>query len=239
MSAALALASRLADDIENFELGHCGPSDDPEKQYVYTAAFRDLAVRFVGAIKRIGDPDLSAMLDGLNTNPKNIVESHYLWAQLGVVIDALRELTEDPNYAATVAANLAFLDHEALARLKAVESGRLDCSKLIRMCEELNDAYSRANFISATLLIKAIMNHVPPVFHVETFAQVVANAGRSVKSILGRLENEARPVADLHTHIQMRTSESLPSKNQLEPYKAAFEVLIHQIIARMAGDDEE
>lgn len=236
MSAALTLAVRLADEIDNFPLGRCGPSDDPDMQYAYTAGFRDLAVRFVGAVKRIGDPNLSAMLEGLNTDPEYIVQAHDLRAQLSVVIDALREAAEDPDYAATVAANQAFLDQETLARLKAVESTSLDCSRLIAMCEELNDAYARANYISATLLIRAIMNHVPPVFQAQTFAQVVANAGRSVKHILGRLEQEARPVADLHTHILMRASEGIPSKNQLEPYKAPFEVLIHEVIAHLAAE---
>jgi hypothetical protein len=52
MTAALDLAIKLADEIEQFPLEKCGPSDDSDVQYAYTAAFRDIARRFVGASKR-------------------------------------------------------------------------------------------------------------------------------------------------------------------------------------------
>ena len=59
MSTPLELSIKLSDEITNFPLGKCGPSDDPDMQYAYTCSFRDLVIRFVSAIKRIGDPDLS------------------------------------------------------------------------------------------------------------------------------------------------------------------------------------
>ena len=37
--AALSLATRLADELDQFPLGRCGPSDDPDMQYAYAAAF--------------------------------------------------------------------------------------------------------------------------------------------------------------------------------------------------------
>jgi hypothetical protein len=104
------------------------------------------------------------------------------------------------------------------------------------MCEELNDAYARGNFISSALLLRAIMNHVPPVFGTATFSEVVAQAGRSVKAILARLNEEARPIADLHTHFLMRGTEHLPTKNQLEPYKAGFEVLMQEVLVSLSSD---
>jgi hypothetical protein len=83
-----------------------------------------------------------------------------------------------------------------------------------------------------TLLIRAVMNHVAPIFGEQTFAGVVASSGKSVKAILSRLEDGARPIADLHTHMHIRQRESLPSKNQIEPYKASFEILVQEIVAR-------
>ena len=65
MSAALSLATQLADEIEQFPLGNCGPSDDSDMQYAYVSAFRDIVKRFVAAVKRIGDPDLSSLVAGL------------------------------------------------------------------------------------------------------------------------------------------------------------------------------
>ena len=228
MSAALQLAIQLADEIEQFPLGKCGPSDDPDMQYAYCAGFRDVAKRFVAAIKRVGDPDLSAAVADLNTSPDYISEAHELRADLYVAIDILREAVQDPNYAAMAAANGAFLSPDVLLRLKATGATRLDPLKLVRMCEELNDAYARANYISAALLLRAAINHVLPVFGVEAFSEVVAQSGRSIKAVLSRLNEDARPIADLHTHLLMRSNEHLPTKNQLEPYKSAFEVLVQE-----------
>jgi hypothetical protein len=105
---------------------------------------------------------------------------------------------------------------------------------LVRICEELNDAYARANYISAALLLRATINHVPTAFGVEMFGEVVAQSSRSIKAILGRLNEDARPIADLHTHLLMRRNDQLPSKNQLEPYKAAFELLIQEVIVKLS-----
>jgi hypothetical protein len=236
MTAALSLAIRLADEIEHFPLSECGPSDDPDKQYAYTAGFRDIAKRFVAAAKRIGDPDLSDLVSGLDTSPQWISEAHHLRAELYVVIDTLKEASQDPHYAANAASNAAFLRTEVLLRLKAVQGARLDPSKLVKMCEELNNAYARGNYISSALLLRAIINHVPSVFGANTFSEVVSQAGRSIKAILARLNDDARPIADLHTHILMRQTEHLPTKNQLEPYKTSFEVLIHEVLARLSNE---
>jgi hypothetical protein len=181
-------------------------------------------------VKRIGDPDLSNLVVSLDTNPELISEAHDLRAELFVAIDAMREASKDPSYAANAASNAAFLNTEVLIRLKAVNSARLDPRKLVKMCEELNDSYARGNYICSALLLRAIINHVPPVFGGSTFADVVAQAGRSVKTILARLNEEARPIADLHAHLLMRQSEHLPTKNQLEPYKASFEVLLQEVL---------
>jgi hypothetical protein len=234
MTAALSLAIELADEIERFPLGECGPSDDPDKQYAYVAGFRDIAKRFVAAVKRIGDPDLSDLVSGLDTSPQWISDAHNLRAELYVVIDTLKEASQDPNYAANAASNAAFLNTEVLLRLKAVQGARLDPGKLVKMCEELNDAYARGNYISSALLLRAIINHVPSVFGASTFSEVVSQSGRSIKAILARLNDDARPIADLHTHILMRQTEHLPTKNQLEPYKASFEVLIQEVLASLS-----
>ncbi len=236
MVKPLDLAMRLCDEITYFPLGDCGPSDDPDMQYAYTSSFRDLVIRFVSAIKRIGDPDLSELVTSIDLNISNYIsEAHLLKAEIQTVIDRLSEVSSDPQYGVSFASNSVFLNLEVLRDLKSIKSSRLDIGKLTKLCEELNDAYARANYISSVLLIRAVLNHVPPVFGKTNFNDVVGQAGRSVKAILQLLNQEARPIADLHTHILMREKESLPSKNQIEPYKAAFEVLIQEVIAKLAN----
>jgi len=236
MKSPLELTMELANKVIEFPLGECGPSDDLDKQYAYTAGFRDIAKRFVGAIRRIGDPDLSAMVENLDTSPELIDQAHELRANLLVVIDSLQEAASDPDYQTSVAKNSAFLDTGILTTLTSIRGRRLDTKKLAKMCAELNDAYARGNYITCLLLLRAIMNHIPPVFGASKFSQVVSNSGKSEKKMLSQL-NEARPIADLHNHILMRETELLPTRNQLEPYKPYFEILI-QIVIRKLKDSK-
>lgn len=223
MSSALSLALQLVDEIEKFPLGECGPSDDSDMQYAYVAGFRDIAKRFVGAVKRIGDSNLSNLVSDLDTSPESIREAHDLRADLYVLIDDLRAAAQDPDYVASAATRSAFIHPDVLLKLKTAKSSRLDPGKLVRMCEELNDAYGRGNYISSALLLRAIINHVPSVFGANRFSEVVAQSGRSIKATLTQLE-EARPIADLHTHLLMGKNEHVPTMNQLEPYKPSFEI---------------
>lgn len=233
MHTALSQAIKFADEIENFPLGNCGPSDDPDKQTAYVYAFRDIAKRFVASAKRIGDPDLSSMIDNLDTSPDFITGAYDLRAELFGIIDYLREVSVNPNYQMEAVNNAAFLNTEVLFELKSIKNKKFDTKKLVKYCEELNDSYGRANYLSCALLIRAIMNHIPPIFQAEKFSQVVANSGRSIKAVLTHLEDQARPIADLHTHILIRSKEQLPSKHQIEPYKASFEILIQEIIVKL------
>jgi hypothetical protein len=233
MSTALDRALQLGTEIEQFPLGKCGPSDDPDKQTGYIYGFLDLARPFVSAVRRIGDPDLSEQVSALNLNIDYITDAYTLQAELQGVIDHLRELSSDPTYGAMVESNTAFLEPSVLAKLRGTTSSIFDFTKLVRFCEELNDAYGRGNYLSCVLLLRAVMNHVPPVFGCRTFAEVAAQSGKSLKAIFERLEDNARPIADLHTHALIRGKESLPTKHQVEPYKASFEVLIQEVIARV------
>jgi hypothetical protein len=223
----------LANEIEGFPLGKCGPSDDPDKQTSYVYGFLDLVRPFVAAVKRIGDSDLSDQVSKLELDISYITEAYTLQAELQGVIDHLREASADPTYSSTVKSNSAFLETSVLGALRQAKSQKFDCAKLVRFCEELNDAYGRGNYLSCALLMRGIMNHVAPVFGCQTFAQVVAQSGKSLKTVFERLEDNARPIADLHTHATIRAKESLPTKHQVEPYKASFELLIQEVIVRV------
>ncbi len=232
MSPKLKLVLKLADELATFKLENCGPSDDPDKQTAYLAAWNDIAIRFVAAGRRLGDPELTKMLEAVRATPGYIVEAYTQRANLLATLDYLKEVADEPSYENDLVLNTAFVAPELIAELRAAHPAQFDFKKLIAFCEELNDAYRREAYLSTALLIRAVINHVPPVFGQTTFAAVVAHAGRSIKPMLERLENEARPVADLHTHILMRARESLPTKNQVEPFKGAFELLLHEVLAR-------
>lgn len=233
MPTALERALQLAGAIEEFPLGKCNPSDDLDMQWAYLTDFIDLVRPFIAAVKRVGDPDASEMLAPFEASPDHISYAYEYKANLQGVIDYLREATSDASYAGSVRANSFFVDEGTLRELRSTSSAEFDLRKLVRFCEELNDAYSRANYLSSVLLIRAVMNHVPPVFACRTFGEVTAQASKSLKAVFERLEDSARPIADLHTHALIRKKESLPTKHQVEPYKAGFELLIQEVIVRV------
>jgi hypothetical protein len=230
MATALERALDLCREIEQFPLGRCGPSDDPDMQTGYLYSFLDMARPFVAAVKRIGDPDLSEQVAKLDLSIEYITDAYTLKAELQGVIDHLREVSADPTYGQSVKSNMAFLEPSVLAKLREIKPQKFDFIKLVQFCEELNDAYGRGNYLSCVLLIRAVMNHVPPIFGLNTFADVTAQSGRSLKSIFEQLEDNARPIADLHSHALIRNRENLPTKHQVEPYKASFELLIQEVI---------
>jgi hypothetical protein len=232
MVTALERALELAKEVEQFPVEHCSPSDDPDKETAYVYGFLQEARPFEAAIRRIGDPDLSDQVSGLNLDISYITEAYTLKQRLLGVIDHLRELSSDPSYGRSIRSNAAFLDPGVLEILRKTTSHKFDFAKLVRFCEELNDAYGRGNYLSCVLLIRAVMNHVPPVFACRNFAEVTAQSGRSLKAVFERLEDSARPIADLHTHALIRAKELLPTKHQVEPYKASFELLIQEVITR-------
>jgi hypothetical protein len=122
-----------------------------------------------------------------------------------------------------------FLDSNLIADFKSLINPQFDPKKLIVYFEELNKNYRAGNVISCILLIRAVLNYVPPVFGQTTFIQVISQCGRSLKDIFDPLEQGIRKIADLHTHQLISNNETCPTLNQIESYKPQFEVLVSEI----------
>lgn len=230
-------AIELSQEVLDFPLQKCGPSDDIDKQYAYAASFRDLSVRFVTVLSRLNDPEIEKILgksDGyIDTN--YIVEAHQLRSKFLAVADYLHEIENDDEYLEKVRSGDIFVEDEIVAQLRVARNVNFDLRKLIRLVEELNDAYRSGNYISSILILRAVMNHIPPIFGQTTFSQIVAQSNRSTKAILSKLEDDARPIADMHTHMTIRKNEYLPTKSQVEPYKSSFEVLLLEVLSKVSS----
>lgn len=92
MSALTDRIYTLSEEVENFPLGKCSPSDDPDMQTAYLYSFKDLAKRFVASLKRIDDSRLLKMLEPIDLNPEFITEAYDLKADLQTVIDYLNDI---------------------------------------------------------------------------------------------------------------------------------------------------
>jgi len=91
MSTLIERINKLSYEIENFPLGKCSPSDDPDEQTAYLYSFKDLSKRFVASLKRLDDSRLEKMLESIDLNPEFITEAYDLKADLQTIIDYLND----------------------------------------------------------------------------------------------------------------------------------------------------
>jgi len=91
MSKLIERINSLSEEVENFPLGKCSPSDDPDMQTAYLYSFKDLAKRFIASLKRLDDSRLQKMLEPINLKPDYITEAYDLKADLQTVIDYLND----------------------------------------------------------------------------------------------------------------------------------------------------
>jgi len=117
-----------------------------------------------------------------------------------------------------------------IEELKQVTSGDFDLTRLLIICEELNDASQRGNSYSVIMLVRSIMDHVPPIFGKPTFPEVANNYGsKSFKESMTKLDTSSRKIADSALHQHIRKKEVLPNKTQVN-FSNDLDVLLGEIV---------
>lgn len=127
-----------------------------------------------------------------------------------------------------------FVDLTRINELKSIQNENFDLNKLIRLCEELNIAYNNECFITIPLLVRTIINHIPPILNAKTFNEVMNNysGGKSFKEAMNHLENSLRKVADLYLHMPIRKKESLPTFTQVN-FSRELDLLLSEIYIKL------
>lgn len=122
-----------------------------------------------------------------------------------------------------------FVNQNRIKELKTIKNDDFDITKLIRFCEELNSAFSLENFLSTAMLVRAIADHIPPIFGKTSFTEVANNHGsKSFKESMKNLDNSSRKISDAHLHTQIRKKEVLPNSNQVD-FSNDLDVLLAEI----------
>ena len=117
-----------------------------------------------------------------------------------------------------------------IAEIKRISSSQWDMSRLSRMCEELNSAHRQGNLITVAMLVRAILDHVPPIFQQPNFAGVASqHGGQSFKGSMRHLEQSMRKIADGYLHQQVRARESLPTAVQVD-VRRDLDVLLAEVV---------
>jgi hypothetical protein len=127
--------------------------------------------------------------------------------------------------------DLEYVSRTRLAELEAIGSGAYDVTRLVRLCRELNIAHSTKALMSVAMLVRAIVDHIPPIFNQPSFAQVANNyaGSRSFKASMQHLEKSLRNIADAHLHTPIRVKETLPTEPQVD-FKADLDVLLSEVV---------
>jgi hypothetical protein len=128
-----------------------------------------------------------------------------------------------------VAVDGGFVDKKRFQAIQKKKT-KFDFSRFLQMLTELDHAFSMESHISVILLVRAILDHVPPIFGYNTFAEVANNySTRSFKDSMLHLENSSRKIADSYLHTKIRSKESLPSKTQVN-FSNDVDVLLAEIV---------
>lgn len=128
------------------------------------------------------------------------------------------------------AKNAYYVENPIILSLAELKSDKFDVAKLIKMCKELNDNYSLGNYLSCGMLIRAILDHIPPVFGYDNFKEVANSYGtKSFRDVVLPLEDSARKISDSYLHNLIRKKEILPNKTQIS-FQPNMDFLLSEVI---------
>ena len=95
----------------------------------------------------------------------------------------------------------------------------------------MNIAYANDCLMSVAMVVRALLDHVPPLLGKKTFADVANHyaGSNSFKKSMQSLENSLRHIADAHLHLPIRQQEVLPTGQQVD-FHRDLDVLLGEII---------
>jgi hypothetical protein len=132
---------------------------------------------------------------------------------------------------ASLAEAFGYVSATRIQELKAIKSKRVDLTKLIKLCEELNISHANDLNLAIAMLLRAILDHVPPIFDKDSFKKVASeHGGKSFKDTMEYLEKGARKIADSHLHLQIRKKEVLPTSLRVN-FSQCLDLLLAEVIA--------
>jgi hypothetical protein len=135
----------------------------------------------------------------------------------------------------TVSQKRPYVDPSRIAELQALIRPKWDPRRLIRMLQELNLGNANGMDMATAMLVRAITDHVPPIFGKTKFADVAAQHaagsidGRSFKGAMSHLTDSMKHVADGILHVHIRRTETLPSSTQVN-FSQSLDVLLGEVV---------
>ena len=143
----------------------------------------------------------------------------------------VKSLIEEDSTESPLTISDHYVHPDRIKELSIIQNANFDLTKLIRMCEELNICYSNGAILAVAMLVRSILDHVPPIFNQASFKGVANNYGgaKSFKGSMLILENSSRKIADSFLHVQIRPKEALPTETQID-FRNDMDVLLQEIV---------
>ena len=131
----------------------------------------------------------------------------------------------------TIPSKNHYVDLERIAQLKSIQKSEYDLKRLIRLCEELNIANQNDCYMSVAMIVRAIIDHTPPIFKARNFSEVANNykGAQSFKKSMKHLNNSLKNIANSYLHIQIREKEILPTEKQVN-FSPDLDLLLSEIV---------
>jgi hypothetical protein len=222
----------LIESARNFRF--CGPSDDPDEQTAVTAGYRRLVIQFKRAASPILTSPSASRLNAIEVEINDLYSAYDAKAELDALLPEIEAALErlDDNSVLQVPDESVIIAESRLVELRSLVSSDFDFRKLVRLCGEINSAYGQQCYYATAMLIRGLLDHVPPLFGFKTFSEVAnsyAGGGRSFKETMQHLEYASRKVGDAHLHTPIRKSETLPTAQQVNCGQQ-LDVLLSEIV---------
>jgi hypothetical protein len=231
-----AIADDMADILSRFTKRRDSISIADGDQARYTGLVleaRELLSSGLGAANNFGLQLEFTRSDGVR-NYFGSQSYHSVEQSVGIVRSAAKALRRkqvapNPSSSGTPAAT-PYVSLTRIDELRGIGSTEWDLRRLVRLCEELNAAFAGGNFLSVAMLLRAIADHVPPIFSAKSFGEYASSiARRSHKGSMGHLQGSLRHIADSVLHDQVRQKESLPTDSQVD-FRQDLDVLLGEVV---------
>lgn len=123
----------------------------------------------------------------------------------------------------------SFVNNDRINELGQIKNDNFDLLKVIQYCKELNLAFSNEMYLSTGMIVRSLMDHIPPIFKKNTFKELASNYGtKSFQDSMKNLENSSRKIADSFLHTHIRKKEILPNSTQVD-FSNDIDVLLGEI----------
>jgi hypothetical protein len=145
-----------------------------------------------------------------------------------VTNDFIRKFAVERKQTATI--EYPYVNKTRIDDLRSIKNASFDLKRVVKLCDEINHTFNDKCFIATIILVRALLDHIPPIFGKTSFTEVANNYGpRSFKDTMLTLDNSSRKIADLYLHTRISSKEDTPLEQQVN-YSQALDLLLSEIV---------